>query len=44
MIQNMPLPEEFLERSADLYFEALFILVKLCPDDRDLESFFSPEC
>lgn len=43
MIQNMPLPEEFLERSADLYFEALFILVKLCPDDRDLESFFSPE-
>lgn len=43
MIQNIPLPKDFLEISADLYFEAMFILVKLCPDDTDLESFFSPE-
>lgn len=42
MIPNIPLPEEFLEISADLYFEALFILVKLCPDDKNLEAFFSP--
>ena len=43
MIQNIPTPEDFLDISANLYFEALFLLVKLCPENRTLETFFSPE-
>lgn len=43
MIKNIPSPEDFLDISASLYFEALFLLVKFCPEDKTLESFFSPE-